>query len=80
MWRLITKGEQALFNLKIKKKRDSSINPDIHHSKVSSSYQKCGRNPSIFDSNFSIASCSNAQVSFAEKPQMKMKRLKQQKN
>ena len=31
------KGEQALFNLEIKKKSGSSINPDIHHSKVPSS-------------------------------------------
>ena len=34
------RGEQALFNLKIKKKSGLDINPDIHHSKVfSSSYQ-----------------------------------------
>ena len=31
------RGEQALFNLEIKKKRGLSINPDIHHSKVFSS-------------------------------------------
>jgi len=31
------RGEQALFNLKIKKKSGLSINPDIHHSKVFSS-------------------------------------------
>ena len=31
------RGEQAIFNLEIKKKRGLSINPDIHHSKVSSS-------------------------------------------
>jgi len=37
IWRLITRGEQALFNLEIKKKRRSSINPDIQHSKVPSS-------------------------------------------
>ena len=37
IWRLITRGEQALFNLEIKKKSGSSINPDIHHSKVPSS-------------------------------------------
>ena len=30
-------GEQALFNLEIKKKSGLSINPDIHHSKVPSS-------------------------------------------
>ena len=33
------RGEQALFNLEIKKKRGLSINPDIHHSKVFSSDQ-----------------------------------------
>ena len=32
-------GEQAIFNLDIKKKFGLSINPDIHHSKVSSSVQ-----------------------------------------
>ena len=37
IWRLITRGEQALFNLEIKKKSGSSINPKIHHSKVPSS-------------------------------------------
>ena len=37
IWRLITRGEQALLNLKIKKKSGSSINPDIHHSKYPSS-------------------------------------------
>ena len=31
------RGEQAIFNLEIKKKSGLSINPDIHHSKVSSS-------------------------------------------
>ena len=31
---IITRGEQALFNLEIKKNSGSSINPDIHHSKV----------------------------------------------
>jgi len=30
-------GEQAIFNLKIKKKSGLSFNPDIHHSKVFSS-------------------------------------------
>ena len=30
------RGEQAIFNLEIKKKSGSSINPDIHHSKVPS--------------------------------------------
>ena len=28
------RGEQAIFNREIKKKSGSSINPDIHHSKV----------------------------------------------
>ena len=37
IWRLITRAEQALYKLEIKKKRRSSINPDIHHSKVPSS-------------------------------------------
>jgi len=36
IWRLIRRGEQAIFNLKIKKKSESSINPDIRHSKVPS--------------------------------------------
>jgi len=31
------RGEQAIFNLEIKKKNGLSINPDIHHSKVFSS-------------------------------------------
>ena len=30
----MTRAEQALFNLEIKKESGSSINPDIHHSKV----------------------------------------------
>ena len=33
------RGEQAIFNLEIKKKSGLSINPDIHHSKVFSSDQ-----------------------------------------
>ena len=33
------RGEQAIFNLEIKKKSGLSINPDIHHSKVPSSDQ-----------------------------------------
>ena len=37
IWRLKMRGEQALFNLEIKKKSGLSINPDIHHSKVFSS-------------------------------------------
>ena len=28
------RGEQAIFNLEIKKKSGISLNPDIHHSKV----------------------------------------------
>ena len=32
-------GEQAIFNLQIKKKSGLSLNPDIHHSKVFSSAQ-----------------------------------------
>ena len=39
-------GEQAIFNLEIKKKRGLSINPDIHHSKVFSSVKFS--NPFIF--------------------------------
>ena len=31
------RGEQAIFNLEIKKKSGLRINPDIHHSKVFSS-------------------------------------------
>ena len=31
------RGEQEIFNLEIKKKIGSIINPDIHHSKVPSS-------------------------------------------
>ena len=31
------RGEQAIFNLEIKKNSGLSINPDIHHSKVFSS-------------------------------------------
>ena len=31
------RGEQAIFNLEIKKKSGLSINPDIYHSKVPSS-------------------------------------------
>ena len=37
IWKLITRGEQLLFNLEIKKKSGSSINPDIQKSKVPSS-------------------------------------------
>ena len=33
------RGEQAIFNLEIKKKSGLGINPDIHHSKVFSSAQ-----------------------------------------
>jgi len=38
------RGEQAIFNLEIKKKSGLSINPDIHHSKVFSSGHKGIRN------------------------------------
>ena len=31
------RGEHAIFNFEIKKKRGLRINPDIHHSKVFSS-------------------------------------------
>ena len=35
-------GEQAIFNLQIKKKSGLSLNPDIHHSKVfSSDHTEC---------------------------------------
>ena len=35
-------GEQAIFNLEIKKKSGLSLNPDIHHSKVfSSDHTEC---------------------------------------
>ena len=34
------RGEQAIFNLELKKKSGLSINPDIHHSKVFSSELK----------------------------------------
>ena len=34
------RGEQAIFNLEIKKKSGLSLNPDIHHSKVFSSELK----------------------------------------
>jgi len=34
------RGEQAIFNLEIKKKSGLSINPNIHHSKVFSSELK----------------------------------------
>ena len=37
IWRLITRGEQAFYNFKIKKKMGSSINPDIHDPKVPNS-------------------------------------------
>ena len=35
------RGEQAIFNLEIKKKSGLSLNPDIHHSKVFSSGYIC---------------------------------------
>ena len=43
-------GEQAIFNLKIRKKRELSLNPDIHHSKVfSSGYLTFSSNPLFID-------------------------------
>ena len=42
------RGEQAIFNLEIKKKRGLSINPDIHHSKVFSSDCKAIENLSLW--------------------------------
>ena len=39
------RGEQAIFNLEIKKKSGLRINPDIHHSKVFSSDQVRVRYP-----------------------------------
>ena len=42
------RGEQAIFNLEIKKKSGLSINPDIHHSKVFSS----GNFNNIFSQQF----------------------------
>ena len=33
-------GEQAIFNLQIKKKSGLSLNPDIHHSKFSAQNSK----------------------------------------
>ena len=44
------RGEQAIFNLEIKKKSGLSINPDIHHSKVFSSED-------IISSNRRFAEC-----------------------
>ena len=38
------RGEQAIFNLEIKKKSGLSLNPDIHHSKVPSSEQSNMKN------------------------------------
>ena len=38
------RGEQAIFNLEIKKKSGLSINPDIHHSKVFSFGHFCLKN------------------------------------
>jgi len=34
LWRLNSRGQQAIFNLEIKKKSGLSINPDIQHSKA----------------------------------------------
>ena len=41
------RGEQAIFNLEIKKKRGLSLNPDIHHSKVFSSEYLTGNPVSL---------------------------------
>ena len=49
------RGEQAIFNLEIKKKSGLSINPDIHHSKVPSSVN-------LFQSIW----CINAQATYVE--------------
>ena len=40
-------GEQAIFNLEIKKKSGLSLNPDIHHSKVFSSDALLGKTKNI---------------------------------
>ena len=50
------RGEQAIFNLEIKKKSGLSLNPDIHHSKVLSSATALQFDPStskmsLFDPN-----------------------------
>ena len=59
------RGEQAIFNLEIKKKSVLSINPDFHHSKVfSSGHSKYSTAISVSDtvsyiyiSNFSKFVC-----------------------
>ena len=50
------RGEQAIFNLEIKKKSGLSLNPDIHHTKVLSSDKALQFDPSsskmsLFDPN-----------------------------
>jgi len=57
------RGEQAIFNLEIKKKSGLSINPDIHHSKVFR-FQVSGFRfqvkqclMSIKDSNLKLGNC-----------------------
>ena len=48
------RGEQAIFNLEIKKKSGLSINPNIHHSKVFSSELKTFWHTLIFFLNRSF--------------------------
>ena len=44
-------GEQAIFNLQIKKKSGLSLNPDIHHSKVFSSVRNLDQSCQFYISN-----------------------------
>jgi len=46
------RGEQAIFNLEIKKKSGLSFNPDIHHSKVFSSVKRCQPSKYAFNAWF----------------------------
>ena len=48
------RGEQAIFNLEIKKKSGLSLNPDIHHSKVLSSDKALQFDPSTSKMSLSI--------------------------
>ena len=48
------RGEQAIFNLEIKKKSGLSLNPDIHHSKVFSSDKALQFDPSTSKMSLSI--------------------------
>ena len=59
------RGEQAIFNVEIKKKSGLSINPDVHHSKVFSSghlnWIKNMEDSVVFNFNiFSIVSSSQS--------------------